>query len=374
LLLPLLIAPGLLAGEGAADAARDLARRLPSGFHGSVALTVRSISDLENQDAAEVRRVLENELRNRGLAIESGASDEVRVTLSQNFGGRLLVAELKRGDDRQVILVPWNRPPAAPRPAGVSVEKTLLLTRPEPVLDAVRIDGDLLVLQPGRIARFTQINGRWEARESAAFPALALPRDPRGRLIVQAGAYLAYLPGAICSGALSPLDARCRDAEEPWPLALRAFCPRGRNYFDGRVSGAGAPRSVPPFYAVAGADEPAGRLWIFTRLDGSAWLHDAALEPVGALGAWGSEIAGVAGRCGPASLVLAAQAGGGSEKDAIHVYQIVDRRAIEQTAAIDMPGPVTALWPAGENSVLAVARDISTGEYAAYTLAIHCGH
>ena len=79
-------------------------------------------------------------------------------------------------------------------------------------------------------------------------------------------------------------------------------------------------------------------------------------------------------KCGPGSLLLATRTGEGSEKDAIHVYQVVDRQAAEAASAIDMPGPVTALWTMDESSVVAVARDPASGEYAAYRLAISCGH
>src|SRR5207253_10671436 len=118
-----------------------------------------------------------------------------------------------------------------------------------------------------------------------------------------------------------------------------------------------AANSVPPSYAPAPAEEQSGRRWIFTRLDRRAWLHDAALEPVAPLAAWGSDIASVPAKCGPGSLVLATRPADGSEKDSIRVYQIVERQAAEAAPAIDMPGPVTALWPIDESSVVAVARD-----------------
>ena len=36
------------------------------------------------------------------------------------------------------------------------------------------------------------------------------------------------------------------------------------------------------------------------------------------------------------------------------------------------PGPVTALWTMDETSAVAVARDVVSGEYAAYRLAVSC--
>ena len=249
------------------------------------------------------RRTLENELRGRGIAIvENAGVDEIRVTLSQNISGYLLVAEIKRGEERATILVPWAHSAGSVRAdtGTVAVEKTLLLAQPDPILDLAKVDADLLILQPGRVARFGMESGRWVAKEAAPLTPLVLPRDARGRLVLQGGAYLAYLPGTICSGAVAPLDARCREAEEAWPLSrepsLRAFVARGKNSFDGRINAAGLGKSVPPFYAAAAVQEASGRLWLFTRLDGRAYLHDSSLEPVAPLGGWGSDIAGV--NCG----------------------------------------------------------------------------
>jgi hypothetical protein len=373
-LLPLLVAPTLHAVEGPADAARELARRLAGGFRGPVSFTVRNLSDLASTDVADFRRSLAAELHGASL-VEAGAADELHVTLSQNFASYLLVAEVKRGEERQVILFPFNRVAGTSRagPAALTLERSLIASLADPILDVALADQDLLLLQAGRITRFAAAGGQWEARESAGFNPLNLPRDPRGRLMVQSGAWLAYLPGAICSGAVQPLDARCRDADEVWPLlrdpALRASIARGRNHFDGRVSAPGVSKNVPPFYAAAQA---APDRWIFTRLDGRAWLFDASLDPVIAIGAWGSDVAGVAAKCGPGSILLATRPAEGSEKDSIRVYQIMDRQVAEAASAIDMPGPVTALWTMDETSAVAVARDLASGEYAAYRLAVSC--
>jgi hypothetical protein len=223
------------------------------------------------------------------------------------------------------------------------VEKTLIASLHDPILDAVQVDSDWLILQPGRVLRLA-------SGGAAPFPSLILPRDPRGRLIVQGGSYLAYLPGAICSGAVEPLDARCREADEAWPVGVRAGLARGRNYFDGRLMG---DKPVAPFYTVAAAEG------IFARVEGAS-----------SFGPWGSDIAGA--KCGTASLVLATRTGDGSEKDAVRVYQIAERQARELAAPVEMPGPVTALWQADDSSAVAVARDLGSGEYAAYRLALTC--
>ncbi len=339
-LLPLLLASVLAAAETAADAAHELVRRIPGGVRNPVSLAVQNLSDLGANEVAEVRRALEGDLR-----IESGAPDEIRVTISQNFAGYLLVAEVKRGEQRQVAMVSWTRAAGTSpaRTAAVTVEKTRIAALADPILDAVKIDSDWLVLQPGRVVRLSGA--------SATFPPLPLPRDPRGRLVVQGGSYLAYLSGYICSGAVEPLDARCREADEPWPLPVRATMARGRNYFETRQT------KPATFYATAEG--------IFTRLDGRAYLQESPMD-------WGSDLAAV--KCGGASVVLATRPGEGSEKDVLRVYHVVEGQAAEAAPPIDLPGPVTALWPAGEDSAVVVARDLGSGEYAAYRLAVSCRH
>jgi hypothetical protein len=351
------------------DIARDLARRIGPVAREAVSLEFRNLSDLRAADAADLRRWFETELRNQGARIvESSGTIEARVTIAQNLASYLLVAEVRRGDDRQVIMLPWPRTAARAIAAALSLEKTLLLEDPEQILDAASAEPSLLVLHSSRISRYVQRNGRWEPQESAALPLKAWPRDLRGRLILQNRSFLAYLPGTICSGALEPLDVRCRDADEPWPGELRAVLVANRNFFDGHVSlASGVRKSLPAFYSAAMLTEG----WALAGVDGQVRLYDTALDPAGQFGGWGSDLAAV--KCGSATLLLAPGTGDGSEKDSVRVFQIVDRQPVDAGAAVDMPGPVTALWPAGEVAV-AVARDLVSGDYAAFRLAVVCGH
>src|SRR5206468_10614395 len=184
--------------------------------------------------------------------VGSDGSIGARVTIARSRASYLLAAEVRRGDARQVIMLPWPRTAARANAAALSLEKTLLLEHTEQILDAASAEQDLLVLHASRISRYVQRNGRWESQESGALPLKAWPRDLRGRLILQNRSFLAYLPGTICSGALEPLDVRCRDADEPWPGELRAVFVANRNFFDGRVSlASGVRKSLPAFYSAA---------------------------------------------------------------------------------------------------------------------------
>lgn len=198
---------------------------------------------------------------------------------------------------------------------------------------------------------------------------------------MNASGFQAALPGLLCSGATDPaLTLNCQSSDEPWVLEsgsramLLANLAAGRNYFDGRVvSQTGQPRQVGPFYSAAAVEEQGRPLWLAAMLDGRTQLLNGALEPVGSLTGWGSDIAGTSARCGGGSQVLATRPGDAGEPDSVQAFAIVERAAEPIAGAAAMPGPVTALWPSGPNAVLAVAHDAATGRYLAYVVAVVCG-
>jgi hypothetical protein len=108
-------------------------------------------------------------------------------------------------------------------------------------------------------------------------------------------------------------------------------------------------------------------------LDGRTQVFDAWLDPLGAIASWGSDIAGTEASCGGGSQVLATRPGDAGEPDAIQAFAIVNRAALALTAPVEFAGPVTALWPSGAISALAVVRDPLTGRYAAYVITVVCG-
>ena len=185
----------------------------------------------------------------------------------------------------------------------------------------------------------------------------------------------------VCIGILDLVRSmQCRAADEPWMLesgsrgVLLAYFSTARNYFDGRVvTQAGLRKTVAPFYSAASVEDQGRTFWLLALLDGRTQVVDATFEAVGTIPGWGSDIAGVDARCGSSSQVLAARAGDSNEPDAVQVFAVANRTAAPLAAPLAFSGPVTALWPAGTASVLAVQRDLTTGRYAAYILSVACG-
>jgi hypothetical protein len=94
---------------------------------------------------------------------------------------------------------------------------------------------------------------------------------------------------------------------------------------------------------------------------------------VASLSGWGSDLVGISARCGGGSPVLATRAGDSSEPDAIQAFWMVNRTATPLASPVTFSGPVTALWPSGATSALAVMHDPATRRYQAYVLTMVCG-
>jgi len=364
-------------------AARELARKTVAfaGRGETVAIAWRNLSPLNSSDLSQVRAAVETALRESGFRlVETGGSAEARLTLSENQSQYLIVAEVRKGEERQTFIAAWKRPGAEASPtstAAVTLDRKLLWEQTDPILDVAISPGAMLVLSPARLTLYARRDSGFEERQSVPIvPPRPWPRDPRAHLRLTGTAFRAFLPGALCTGAIDPaLTLECRPSDELWTLdsgsrtvLLAAFAP-GRNHFDGHiVTQTGARKTVPPFYT-AGAVEP---FWIFTLVDGRTQIVDANLDPAGLIAGWGSDLAATDARCGAGTQILATKPGDSHETDSIRAYSLINRVPAPLTAPVDFPGPVTALWTSNGISAIAVVLDLSTGRYQAYLLTVLC--
>jgi hypothetical protein len=275
----------------------------------ALALTVKNISSLGDDDVTQVRRALRAQLRGRGahLAGSKQASADVQVTLSENTQGYLWIAEIRNlssptspGEDvaNPVVMVAVarrNLDEHQPATESMSIRKTRVYQQPEPMLDVALLDnppaGLATLPAPAGVADRILVLGlesvslneqaetsetgsksarQWRPVQSAPVTRLRpWPRDARGRIIVRnESRFDAYLPGTKCSGTLEPvLTLECHESDEPWPLAggeregdaansgagvgAAAYFAADRNFFDGRVKlGDGGQMKMPPFLAL----------------------------------------------------------------------------------------------------------------------------
>jgi hypothetical protein len=389
-LLAILAASSTTAAQTWTQPAHDLAAKVVAHTQSrsAVSLAVHNSSSLDAADVAEARRAFESQLRALGLRLVPAeqAVEDIDLTFSENAGSMLWVAEVGRGDARDVVMV------AAPLPVATSYRSSLgtlrrvpLVSEPVPILDVAAVGNAsaLLVLDTEGIKVYRSIAGRWtfETAQTIA-PERPLPRDLRGRVIADDNGFTAYLPGTQCTGQWTPLlTATCHASDDPWPLAtpgtptVRAFFNASRNYFAGPLSPAlGA--NATPFYSAARltfADNSTA--WLFAAIDGTVRLLNAAGQPVANFSGWGSDLAAANNACGGAPYVVSGAAAAPDQRDTIRAYQLSGRKMNPLSEPLEFPGPISALWTQPDGAaVLAVSKNLKTGDYEASSLALACGH
>jgi hypothetical protein len=373
--------------ESIARLARDIAAITGPG---AVSLTLRNISSLPAQQVPAIQRELQERLSAAGvrLANAGGAAGEVKITLSENAQGYLWVAEVQQGAERRVAMVAAPRSPSA-GPArnvpSVNIRKTPLWTQDTPILDVAVIhagnEPHMVVLDAANMSLYKMSGNRWILEQQFAIPRTrAWPRDPRGH-VVAARDHLfdAFVPGIVCSSTQAPpLSMICRTGDDPWPIGngQTALFGAARNFFTGVVTpGIGRQTSVPAFYSAAALARANYTLWAFARTDGSVHLMDGVNDvAIRSTRDWGSDLAAVKSACGSGTQLLVSGAGDGEAADTIRAFEIADREPLEVSPLVEFAGPITALWSSSEErSATAVARNLKTGKYDAFELAITCG-
>jgi hypothetical protein len=238
---------------------------------------------------------------------------------------------------------------------------------------------NLVILELDQVSLYVNDGGQWRGRSTLAINHdQSWPRDLRGRLRVSGGQINAFLPGTMCLGSISPPSLECRASDDPWPVdhgqIVAFFSPR-RNFFNGILSGPSAGASVIPFFSGAAWPNGDQREWLFAGTDGRARLYQNDLAaPAAIYNSWGSGLAGVHSNCGSGWQMLVTTPTDSIHPDSIQALEITGREAQPVSAAIDVAGPVRALWTSGKSGevVNAVTQSTVTGKYEAFTLTISC--
>lgn len=375
-------------------AARELARKVAASVGAAIQgkLTIApdfvNLSSLSSFEFQKACGAFHDEIEQQTQAFHATNSQEiaaasVNVTLAKDLHGFLWIAQVTQGASQQTYFVSVPREMAIqmsqPSPS-VTLQKEFLLGQPEPILDASFLAvspgsaPSLLVLQPSRVALFAQQNGAWQLQSEAPIaPAAPWPRGIRGRLQQGADGEEAVLPGVSCHITVSSaLSASCKPGNAGWLFStgfLRAFtllptAAANGNTFTFPALGAEEFSSLaviaPP--ASSGASVPV----IATTPDGRALLFDGSSRPVAFFAGWGSDVAALYSATRAPWPLLATRAGDWTALDSIQAFDIIDRQAVAISGEIDFAGPITALWSEGENTVLAVSRNLKTGMYEAY--------
>jgi hypothetical protein len=356
---------------------------------GAVSLDLVNRSSLNKSDLDAIRSALIGKLNSAGVRLvpREQASVVVQVNLSENLQNYVWVAQVQQGSDSKVEIVSVARvdtPAPIHEPVQLTIHKILAWSQEERILDVAVIDTSpphVIVLDPGKIAIYGLQQGQWQPEQTLPIShSRPWPRDLRGRIVLRADhLFDAYLPGVVCASTGSPISITCRERDDPWPLAseqagMSAFFSPVRNFFTGALApGVGKDRTVAPFYSAAAVAREKYALWLFAGVDGQIHEVDGMNNQVLARSNWGSDIAALKTSCGSGWQILATSAGDGTAPDTIRAYEFPDRDPVAVSLPAEMNGTITSLWTeSGGNSVMAVSRNLQTGKYEAYRLAIAC--
>jgi hypothetical protein len=380
--------------QPAASLAEEIAGILGPG---QARLTIRNLSAIPADEIPAIRRLLEQDLKDLGIAASGAESaNAIRVTLSENVHERLWVAEVVQGNETRIAMV-HAEPGTAQMPqagSGLALRKQPVLTAREPVLAALETADGLVVVEPEEIVIFRNTaRGLQEQKRVGMGQKRPLTRDPRAMIAPSASVdgFEAFTPGMECSGGYQPAQPvgewtiRCRESDDPWTIAqfpggiaspdsspaLKAFYNVTRNYFTGVVAPS-VEADLPPFYTAALVPRPDGAGLLINGIDGKVQLVErGAIKAVSGTRDWGSDFAALRTGCGAGTQIVASGSGE-AVTDSLRAYELPGQEALAVSAPLAMDGTVTALWAAPDGkSLFAVVRS-AADEYEVDRVTASC--
>jgi hypothetical protein len=374
---------------------------------GQARLTVRNLSTIPDGAIPAIRRLLELDLKERGVTVSGAESaNSIRITLSESAENRIWVAEVAEGDEAQVAMVSLKpeRPQQAPAAGALLLRSELVITERAPVLAALEISNSLVVLEPQAIVIYAHAADGWQEQKRVNLvEASPLVRDPRGTLMPSAdgSGFEAWLPGIRCTGALSAVGVpavwtvNCSASDDPWtlfpatvtqppaqagtanpaasePLALKAFYNAARNYFTGVVS-PGIGIDLPAFYSAVVIPRAAGNAaLLLDGIDGKVQLaENGALEAMAGARDWGSDLGMLRSGCGTGMQIVASSSGE-AMSDSLRAYEMPALEAVPASAPLATDGTVTAMWPAPDAKSLYAAVRTPVNQYEVERVSALC--
>jgi len=352
----------------------------PSQAH----LVIRNNSQIPIDEIPAIRRLLEQDLKARGIQASGAESANViRVTLGENLRERLWVAEIVEGNETRIAMVRVE--PAALQLqvsiSGITLRKEAVFSALQPIIAALETADGLVVIEPEEIVFFAHSPDGWKEQTRVSIgQRRPLPRDPRAVVypVPDGQGFEAWVTGMSCKGlpqSSADWTVHCSESDDPWFLTppqstrnaaaadmsirvtpLRAFYDSARDYFTGVVTpNLGA--DPPPFYTAVVLPRSDGGGLLLNGIDGRVmFAAGGALKPVSGARDWGSDFALLSSGCGSATQIVASSSGE-ANADSLRAYDLPALEAIPASAPLTMDGTVTALWSAPDDkSIFAVVR------------------
>lgn len=357
----------------------------------AISLDVKNISSLGPAEVEAIRKALEMELAAEGLRLASDNA-EVQITLSENFEGYVLVAEIRTANENRVELVQVRKPSESSPSAKPTVElqRRIVWSQKSRFLDfaAHTFSPELLDINSMTIFELRYLHtfefsrDEWVEKKKAAIPDAQVTRDLRG-LLVDAGdgQSKVYVGNQACFGLF--LNQYCGESSnQDWPFVWGYYgrFVGNRNYFKGLAMDGNNRLEHQPFYGAAigvnifDHSTPI----ITTELDGVARLYNDTSAAAAIFRGWGDDIASITKpACGTGWQVLVTGTGDWTESDHIQIYLISfgsnSATAKAEGQPLQFSGPILSMWQADDKtSVRVVSNNLQTGMYEASIVTITC--
>jgi len=352
-----------------------------AGSPSAVAVTIQNLSSLAPETQEALQNAIFNGFRSANVKVVKPEQTvpDVHITFAEDWQGDVWIASIQKGSSSQMVIkkLPRQQRTQPAHATTLTIRKISVWQQDAEILDFFQDNQNLLVLEPGQLALYSSDSGQWRPRQTLGIPHQnPWPRDMRGRLEVRGGEINVFLPGARCSGKISPPSLDCRTSDDPWPIGdgLVAFFSPRRNFFNGLLAGSSAGASVAPFFSGATWQSGDQRVWLFTGTDGHARLFQNDLAtPAATFNGWGSTLAPVHSICGSGWQILTSSPADSTRLDSLQAVEISGREALPVSAPVDLSGTVEALWTAGNYAqVVNGVLHSQSGRYEAFTLTVIC--
>jgi hypothetical protein len=317
------------------DSAKEFAGKIASaisaqGARGNISFELRNTSSLRPDEAARIDLAIRADLEERGMHVSPSSDSETKmaITLAQNWRDLVWTANVRVADTTETVVlsIPRTMADSLANPSRATLHSEKFWEGAEHVLDVVRGEGPggqiiTALLLPDKLV-VQESTGRLEIPFSAT-PA----RDPIGKL------------GSVGVGSAT------------WFAVPPGLCKVDLD----------TPRGAPECLAKEEQDRPMeGRYPLM--IDGA---------PAGPLPAGkGTELV-IVPVCGGVSQFLATSDRDDTQTDTVQLFGMESGGPVAISGELNFPGPVLALHSAPD-APRAIARNLSTGNYEAYRLAISC--
>lgn len=375
---------------------------------GQAYFSLHNLSSISSTDLPLIRRLLEQNLKARGVALGGqDSANAIHITLSEDSRERIWVAEIVEGNETRVAMVklPLGAAAAPPLAEELVLHRQPIYQSNTEIIAALELSNSLVIVEPEQIVVFNKTIQGWKQMAASPFGTLRSPsRDSRAMILPSPNknGFEASLPGMICNGAAPVSDntsweIHCRQADDPWPVTagsvmpalsmvqagngqeispanaqFKAFYNSSRNYFTGVITPSPGP-DLPAFYTAVSLPLAASQTGLVIEgLDGKVQLiNNSALANIQGTRDWGSDFTVVRTGCGAGTQVFAS-ASGNSNSDSLRAYELTGRQMTPSGTALAVDGVVLALLTAPDGTAAYAVVHTPQDHYEADRVSATC--